>query len=114
MTYSGIGNSRFVYAQIVDEQTGLVLGNVVTPVPVTLDGQTHTATVPLDDIAYTAPPGEGDQLTLQITSSATAFENFTSFGTINVSSVELSLPTVGPDANATPENSAPSELATAA
>ena len=80
----------------------------------TLDGQTHTVAVPLDDIAYSAPPGAGDQLTLQITSSATAFENFTSFGTINVSGVELSLPTVGADANATPEDSAPRELATVA
>ncbi len=114
MTYSGVGTSRFVYAQIVDDNTGQVLGHVVTPIPVTLNGQTHTVTVPLDDIAYTAPPNEGDQLTLQITSSATAFENFTSFGTIDVTSVQLSLPTVGPDANATPENSAPSELATAA
>ncbi len=117
MTYSGVGTSRFVYAQIVDDNTGQVVGHVVTPIPVTLNGQTQTVTVPLDDIAYTAPVGETDTLTLQITSSATAFENFTSFGTINITSVQLSLPTVGADANATPENSAPAiptEMATVA
>ena len=30
-TYSGIGTSRSVYAQIVDDQTGLVLGNIDSP-----------------------------------------------------------------------------------
>ena len=37
--YSGIGTSRSVYAQIVDTNTGLVVGNIVTPIPVTLDGR---------------------------------------------------------------------------
>jgi ABC-2 type transport system ATP-binding protein len=97
LTYSGIGTSRAVYAQIVDEQTGRVLGNVVTPIPVTLDGQTRTVSVALGqlaDIAYTAPPG-GGTLTLQLVGSATPFENFTSVGVIKVSNMTLSLPTVG-------------------
>ena len=41
-TYSGTGASRHVYAQLVDDTTGLVLGNQVTPIPVTLDGEKHT------------------------------------------------------------------------
>ena len=56
-TYSGIGTSRSVYAQIVDDQTGLVLGNLATPIPVTLNGQTHTVSIALGtlaDVAYTA------------------------------------------------------------
>jgi ABC-2 type transport system ATP-binding protein len=92
-TYSGIGTSRTVYAQIVDNQTGLVLGNIDTPIPVTLDGQTHTTTIPLQDIAYTAA-SPGSTLTLQLVGSATQFENLTSFGVINVSNMTLSLPTV--------------------
>jgi ABC-2 type transport system ATP-binding protein len=108
LTYSGVGTSRHVYAQIVDEDTGLVVGNVVTPIPVTLDGQTHTVTVPLEDIAYTAPP-DGGNLTLQIVGSATPYLNLISFGVINVSSVELTLPTADP-AVVTPETSE-SELA---
>ena len=40
--YSGIGTTRHVYAQIVDKKTGLVVGNIVTPVSVTLDGTDKT------------------------------------------------------------------------
>jgi len=40
-----------VFAQFVDDQTGVVLGNAVTPVPVVLDGREHTATVELDGIS---------------------------------------------------------------
>ena len=115
-TYSGIGTSRSVYAQIVDDQTGLVLGNLATPIPVTLNGQTHTVSIALGtlaDVAYTAA-SPGSTLTLQLVGSATQYENLTSFGVINVSNMTLSLPTVGPGADATPESSAPSELATAA
>ncbi len=101
LTYSGLGTSRHVYAQIVDKQTGLVLGGIVTPIPVTLDGQTRTVTVPLEAIAYTAPPGA--ELTLQVVSTATPYLNFFTFGGINISSMQLALPTVGANANVTPE-----------
>ena len=107
ITYSGLGTSRHVYAQIVDEQTGVVLGGIVTPIPVTLDGQTHTVTVPLEAIAYTAPPGA--KLTLQVVSSATPFLNLFSFGLINISSMQLVLPTVGRDAHETPESPSASQ-----
>ena len=103
-TYSGVGTSRTVYAQIVDNQTGLVLGNILTPIPVTLDGQTHTVSIALGtlaDVAYTAA-SPGSTLTLQLVGSATQFENPTAFGAINVSSMTLSLPTVGAGV-ATPE-----------
>lgn len=95
--YSGIGTSRFVYAQLVDDATGLVVGNLVTPIPVTLDGKTHTIDdFALENISYTAAPG--DKLTLQITSSATAYENFTSFGVMNISDIGLTLPYAKPGA----------------
>jgi ABC-2 type transport system ATP-binding protein len=94
MDYIGFGTSRHVYAQVVDNTTGRVLGNIVTPVPVTLDGLPHQVTIPLSAIVYTAEPG--DSLTLQITSSATAFEDFTAFGGIAISDVQVSLPTVAP------------------
>ena len=44
LTYSGTGNAEHVYAQIVDDKTHLVLGNLATPIPVELDGETHTVT----------------------------------------------------------------------
>jgi len=89
-SYTGLGTSRTVYAQLVDNTTGRVLGNIVTPVPVTLDGRRHTVTIPMENIAYTV--GAGDSLTLQITSSASGFENFTSFGAIVISDIRLDLP----------------------
>jgi ABC-2 type transport system ATP-binding protein len=92
-TYQGLGTTRAVYAQVVDNSTGQVLGNIVTPLPVTLDGREHTQTFDLSDIVYTyggaTNPGS---LTVQITSSATAFENFTSFGLMNISNVQVTMP----------------------
>ncbi len=93
--YQGLGNSRFVYAQLVDNKTGLVVGNLVTPVAVTLDGRTHTASINMENMVYTAADAS-DNLTLQITSSATAYERFTSFGVVNISNINLTLPTADP------------------
>ncbi len=99
--YQGLGTSRFVYAQLVDNQTGLVVGNLVTPVPVTLDGRSHSVTFNMENIVYNVA-NPGDDLTLQITSSASAYERFTAFGVINISNIDLTLPTANP-ANITPE-----------
>ncbi len=98
MTYSGIGTSRHVYAQVVDKKTGLVVGNIVTPLPVTLDGRTHTQTYSMEDIVWTygdSVPDASD-LELQIVGSATPYLNFTEYGYINVNDVTVSMPTPGP------------------
>jgi ABC-2 type transport system ATP-binding protein len=95
-TYSGLGTARTLYAQVVDDKTGLVLGNLATPIPVTLDGGTHTVTTELgtlNSIAYTAA-SPGSTLTIQLVSSATQYENLTAYGAIHVSDMKLSLPTV--------------------
>ena len=92
ITYQGLGTTRAVFAQVVDDSTGRVLGNVVTPVPVTLDGKQHTLTMDLSDIVYTNASAAPSTLTVQITSSATAFENFTSFGLMNISDVSVTMP----------------------
>jgi len=93
-TYQGLGTTRAVYAQVVDNSTGLVLGNIVTPVPVILDGREHTVEAfDLSDIVYTyGGASNAGSLTVQITSSATAFENFTSFGLMNISNVTVTMP----------------------
>lgn len=91
--YQGIGTNRFVYAQLVDNATGLVVGNLVTPVAVNMDGQTHTATVAMENIVYTVKDPSIDNLTLQITSATTAYWSLTSFGVINISNVNLTVPT---------------------
>ena len=88
-TYRGLGTSGAVFAQVVDKTTGTALGNLVTPVSVTLDGRERSVDVEIGEIAYTV--GAGDSLVVQITSSATAFEN-ASFGLINISDVTVTLP----------------------
>jgi ABC-2 type transport system ATP-binding protein len=95
-TYSGTGESTHVYAQLVDDNTGMVLGNQVTPIPVTLDGQTHTISEPLEMVAATLNPGQ--KVTLQIVASAADYETITSLGQLDVSSMTLSLPTADPSA----------------
>jgi ABC-2 type transport system ATP-binding protein len=95
LTYSGVGLSRHVYAQLVDS-TGMVLGNQVTPVPVTLDGQSHTVSVALQPVAETLRPG--DTVTLQLVASAADYETIWSLGVLNVSSMRVTLPTANPAA----------------
>ena len=91
----GLGTSRFLFGQVVDTSTGLVLGTLVTPIPVTLNGKSQTATISLADVAWTSTP-TSDQLVVQLTTSATAFWNFTSFGSIDISNVSVGLPIVAP------------------
>ena len=107
--YTGIGTSRSVYAQIVDVNTGLVVGNTVTPIPVTLDGRTHSVDINMADIVYTYGNDvpDGADLELQIVGSATPYLNLTQFGFINVSNVDVSLPTPGPDAGVAEETLQP-------
>lgn len=88
-TYRGLGISGAVYAQVIDDATGTVLGNLVTPIPVILDGRQRTVNADIGEIAYTV--GAGDSVTIQITTSATAFEN-ASFGLIGISDVTVTLP----------------------
>jgi ABC-2 type transport system ATP-binding protein len=99
-TYSGTGVARHVYAQLVDDTTGLVLGNLVTPIPVTLDGQTHTVTVPMEMVAHTLLPGE--TVTLQLVASAVPYQTIWSLGSLNVSSMQLALPTADAAAISSP------------
>ena len=96
LTYSGTGSSRFVYAQLVDNSSGLVLGNQVTPIPVTLNGQTQTITEPLNMIAATLNPRQS--VTLQLVGSSADFESISSLGELTVSNITLTLPTADPSA----------------
>lgn len=92
LTYSGTGTSRQVFAQLVDDSTGAVLGNQATPIPVTLDGQTRTISIALEQVAQTLTPGQ--TVTLQLVASTANYENFGAFGVLNVSNLQVSLPTI--------------------
>ncbi|MBB2989610.1 ABC-2 type transport system ATP-binding protein [Mycolicibacterium iranicum] len=91
MTYTGDGSAKHVYAQIVDDETGLVLGNHATPIPVTLDGESHTATFSLEQVAHTLKPGQS--VTVQIVTSTAKYLNFYSWGAIKVEELTIELPT---------------------
>ncbi|HEY2161712.1 MAG TPA: alpha/beta fold hydrolase [Solirubrobacteraceae bacterium] len=108
ITYSGTGagepgSSTRVYAQVVDDATAKVLGNQISPVPVTLDGESHTFTEPLEVLSATQAPGE--TFTLQLTASTQAYETQRTSGTVSFSKIDLELPTV--ETGATPPGYGP-------
>lgn len=79
------------FAQLVDDDTGLVVGNQVTPFKVVLDGQQRTATVPLEVIAQHLRPGH--TLTLQLVATTVAYAKPRLGGQIEFSKVRIELPT---------------------
>ncbi len=94
-TYSGVGNAKAVYAQIVDNATGQVLGNINTAIPVTLDGKTHTIDAfAIDNIAYTAP-ATASSLTLQIVANSSLYQNTSVNWGVDINKLTVSLPTTG-------------------
>ncbi|MFN8016943.1 MAG: CocE/NonD family hydrolase [Acidimicrobiales bacterium] len=76
LTYSGTqadgtASGARAFAQIVDDQTGLVVGNQLTPIPLELDGEEHTLTLPMEVIVEHVQAG--DSLTLQLVADTTTF-----------------------------------------
>jgi ABC-2 type transport system ATP-binding protein len=96
LTYSGTAAAddrpSRVFAQLVDPATGIVLNNQITPVPVTLDGKTHTLSIPMETIAYTATAGTS--LELQLTATTVAYVTPRLGGSVSFSHIGLTLPTV--------------------
>lgn len=94
VTYSGTvppgTRPTRVFAQLVDRSTGLVLGNQVTPVPVTLDGAVHTASLPLEIVAYTAAPTS--DVELQLVATSVSYEVPRMGGWVHFASIHLTLP----------------------
>ena len=80
-----------VFAQLVDDASGIVVGNQVTPIKVTLDGQPHSLTVPLEAIAFTGKAGA--LVILQIVATTTAYAKPRLNGTVVFTGIHLSLPT---------------------
>lgn len=82
-----------VFAQIVDDESGHVLGNQITPVPLMLDGAAHTVTVPLEVVAHRLRAGE--TLTLQLVATTTAYAPPRIGGSVEFDSIDLRLPLAG-------------------
>lgn len=94
-TYSGQSAAgakpNRVFAQLVDDDYGVVVGNQITPVEVTLDGGTHTAEVDLEIVAQLLEPGA--TLRLQLVATTVAYAVPQLGGSIDFESIEISLPT---------------------
>ena len=93
LTYSGTGTTTHVFAQIVDEQRNVVVGNLVTPIPVTLDGGSHTVARPLEAIAASLTPG--GRYHLQVIGGSQVYGPVRGAAAITFSAIRLALPTVG-------------------
>jgi ABC-2 type transport system ATP-binding protein len=98
LTYSGtaVTANTHVYAQIVDEARGVVVGNQATPIPVTLDGQPHTISRSLEAVAASAPAGA--KYTLQLIGGTMLYGPVRSAGAITFSAIKLELPTASASA----------------
>lgn len=81
-----------VFAQLVDPTTGIVLGNQITPIAVTLDGQEHTTNVPLEMVAFTTKPG--GSLLLQIVATTVAYAQPRLGGSVTLQA-RVTLPVAG-------------------
>ena len=95
LSYSGLGTSSSapVYAQIVDKQRNIVVGNEVTPVRLTLDGLPRTATFDLEAIAESVEAGSSYELQLVPATSVYAPQRVA--GLIDMTRIEVSLPVTG-------------------
>jgi ABC-2 type transport system ATP-binding protein len=78
------------FAQLVDDDTGLVVGNQITPFALTLDGVRRTATVPLEMIAHHLRPGH--TLTLQLVASTVAYSIPRLGGQVSFEHIRVELP----------------------
>jgi ABC-2 type transport system ATP-binding protein len=92
ITYTGTGSpgTTRVFAQLVNLDRGVVVGNQSAPIPVRLDGKRHTITRRLVPIASTAKAGTRYQLQLVAGSAIWAGQRAT--GTLNAARVSVELP----------------------
>ena len=96
LTYSGStpdgDRPTRVFAQLVDDTTGLVLDNQVTPIAVELDGAEHTITVPMEVVSFAATSGAS--VTLQLVATTVAYAQPRLGGSLDVTSLTVRLPVV--------------------
>jgi ABC-2 type transport system ATP-binding protein len=85
-------NETLLYAQVVDRKRNIVVGNVVTPIPVKLDGVPRTVTRPLEDVAASVPVDGSYEL--QIVPATSVYGPQRAAGEITMSAIDVSIPVV--------------------
>jgi ABC-2 type transport system ATP-binding protein len=107
LNYQGtaVPQKTWIYAQFANPRNGTVLGNMATPIPVTLDGQQHSISRDLELVAGRAPAGGG--YTLQLTASSSLYDIQRSAGAVTFNDIDVTMPlgdpaTAAPSAQAKP------------
>ena len=92
LTYRGTAapQKTWIYAQFANPRNGTVLGNMATPIPLTLDGQEHTISRDLELVAGRAPAGGG--YTLQLTASSSLYDLQRSLGAATFDDIHVTMP----------------------
>jgi ABC-2 type transport system ATP-binding protein len=94
LTYSGTAGPGTlptrVFAQLVDPATDTVIGNQIMPIPVTLDGKSHTTSVALEDIAFTTRAS--GHLVLQLVATTVAYAQPRLGGRVHFDHIKIALP----------------------
>jgi len=92
IAYNGtaVPAQTWLYAQVLDARNNRVLGNQVTPIPVTLDGRPHTVERTLEPIAAHATPAS--RYRIQVSGGTTVYGLQRSAGAINLTSIKAALP----------------------
>jgi ABC-2 type transport system ATP-binding protein len=92
LTYRGTAapQKTWIYAQFANPRNGTVLGNMATPIPLTLDGQEHTISRDLELVAGRAPAGGG--YTLQLTASSSLYDLQRSLGAATFGDIHVTMP----------------------
>jgi ABC-2 type transport system ATP-binding protein len=106
IAYNGtaVPAQTWIYAQVLDARDNRVLGNQVTPIPVTLDGQPRTVERTLEPIAVHATPSS--RYRIQISGGTTVYGLQRSSGVANLTSIAAALPVrVAVDAAGAPVSS---------
>lgn len=80
-----------LFAQLVDDENGVVVGNQITPFAVELDGNEHTVTVSLESVIHHLEAGE--TLTLQVVATTGAYAEPRLGGEVSFTEVAVALPT---------------------
>ncbi len=96
VAYRGTGtpSDARIFAQLVNIDRGVVVGNQSAPIPVRLDGKKHTVSRRLVPIASTAPAGAHYELQLVAGSAIWAPQRGS--GTLNASRIDVELPVADP------------------
>jgi ABC-2 type transport system ATP-binding protein len=105
LTYQGTAapQKTWIYAQFANPRNGTVLGNMATPIPVTLDGQQHSISRDLELVAGRAPAGGG--YTLQLTATSSLYDLQRSLGAVTFDGIHVTMP-VGDPVTAAPRTTA--------